>query len=101
MTSNLKQGNIDAATDAKSLLEQRQRREAAARLEAHQRWFPHYFSTEELETSASASTASTASPASPDNASYRFKWPLRERCQSKLTPGFSDAADHFQDATKA
>ncbi|KAL5104817.1 Oxysterol-binding protein-related protein 9 [Taenia crassiceps] len=75
VTQNLKQGNIDAATDAKSLLEQRQRREAAARLEARQRWIPFYF-TEERRCFPTTSTSGAS------DTYYRFKWPLTSRCST-------------------
>ncbi|VDM16607.1 unnamed protein product [Hydatigera taeniaeformis] len=75
VTQNLKQGNIDAATDAKSLLEQRQRREAAARLEARQQWIPTYF-TEEKRCSLTTSTSGSS------EIYYRFKWPLTSRCSA-------------------
>uniref|UniRef100_A0A5K3EKR4 Oxysterol-binding protein n=1 Tax=Mesocestoides corti TaxID=53468 RepID=A0A5K3EKR4_MESCO len=71
VTQNLKQGNIDAATDAKSLLEQRQRREAAARLEAHQKWHPFYFT--EVGGSAEPGVAPGKS------VTYAYKWPLAAR----------------------
>nr|CDS18214.1 oxysterol binding protein 9 [Echinococcus granulosus] len=82
VTQNLKQGNIDAATDAKSLLEQRQRREAAARLEARQRWIPFYF-TEEKRCLPTASTSGAG------DTYYRFKWPLT--CRSSASTHKSGA----------
>ncbi|VDL94757.1 unnamed protein product [Schistocephalus solidus] len=39
-----KPATFDAATDAETRLEQRQRREAAARQEANEKWNPHFFS---------------------------------------------------------
>ncbi|KAL7058530.1 hypothetical protein AAHC03_016687 [Spirometra sp. Aus1] len=59
VTHNLKVGNIDAATDAKTRLEQRQRREAAARQEANEKWDPHFFSEQ--------------------GNSYIYRWPLASR----------------------
>lgn len=59
VTHNLKVGNIDAATDAKTRLEQRQRREAAARQEANEKWNPHFFSEQ--------------------GNSYIYRWPLAGR----------------------
>ncbi|VDN34726.1 unnamed protein product, partial [Dibothriocephalus latus] len=59
VTHNLKVGNIDAATDAKTRLEQRQRREAAARQETNEKWDPHYFSEQ--------------------GNTYIYRWPLMGR----------------------
>lgn len=98
VTQNLNQGNIDAATDAKSLLEQRQRREAAARLEARQRWIPSYFnefyrdSTQPITGSTRASTSAAG-----NHMVYKFKWPLADRI-CKSSEGFADASGTFQDA---
>lgn len=56
VTHNLKVNNIDAATDAKARLEQRQRKEAALRLETKSKWDPHFF----ME----------------NGGSYPYRWPL-------------------------
>ncbi|KAM3174085.1 hypothetical protein ACTXT7_011250 [Hymenolepis weldensis] len=101
VTLNLKQGNIDAATDAKSLLEQRQRREAAARLEARQRWIPSYFNEfnrlNSSQVSIASSTASASTPILGDQVVYNFKWPLINRiCASP--EAYTDVSRTFQDA---
>lgn len=101
VTLNLKQGNIDAATDAKSLLEQRQRREAAARLEARQRWIPSYFNEfnrlNSSQVSIASGTASASTPILGDQVVYNFKWPLTDRiCAS--SEAYTDVSRTFQDA---
>nr|CDS33023.2 oxysterol binding protein 9 [Hymenolepis microstoma] len=97
VTLNLKQGNIDAATDAKSLLEQRQRREAAARLEARQRWVPSYFSEFNRMDSSRFSIASSNTPVLGDQVQYNFKWPLMDRLFDS-TEVFTDASRTSRDA---
>ncbi|VDN98123.1 unnamed protein product [Rodentolepis nana] len=97
VTLNLKQGNIDAATDAKSLLEQRQRREAAARLEARQRWLPSYFIEFNRIDSSRASIASSNTPVLGDQVQYNFKWPLIDRLFGS-TEVFTDASRTSKDA---
>ncbi len=104
VTSDLKNGNIDAATDAKSRLEQRQRREAAARLEARQKWNPyHFYEVADLQGAdgTNGASGSTNSAATGVPTSYAYKWPLTSRQEldhQQHNATLTEAVDKGEDA---